>query len=122
MFWVSLLAIFSKFTYFLLCCLLLILSYTQEHFYFVEGVSLEMANIVFDKAVENVTKDAVKHAHLVSAALYYSQILYHLLYLLTNFYLITSFVVLLVCAKAADKATSGARHLPDLGAVASMEG
>jgi hypothetical protein len=34
----------------------------------------------------------------------------------------TSVVVLLVGAEAADKATSGARHLPDQGAIASREG
>jgi hypothetical protein len=39
-----------------------------------------------------------------------------------NFYLITTFVVLPVGAEAADKATSGAWHLPDQGAVASREG
>jgi uncharacterized membrane protein len=51
MFWVSLLAIFSNVTYFLLCCVILILSSTQEHFCLAEGVSLETGNIVFDKAV-----------------------------------------------------------------------
>jgi hypothetical protein len=50
MFWVSLLAVFSDFTCFLLCCIILILSYTQEHFCLVEDVSLDAANIVFDKA------------------------------------------------------------------------
>jgi hypothetical protein len=49
MFWVSLLAIFSDFTCFLLFCATLILSYTHEHFSLAEGVSLEAANIVFDK-------------------------------------------------------------------------
>jgi hypothetical protein len=41
---------------------------------------------------------------------------------MTNFYLITIFVVLLTGAEAADKATLGARHLPDHGAAASREG
>jgi hypothetical protein len=50
MFCVSLLAIFLNFTYFILCCAILILSFMQEHFRLVEDVSLEMANIVFDKA------------------------------------------------------------------------
>jgi hypothetical protein len=51
MFCVSLLAIFSNFTCFLLCCTVLILSCTQEHFHLAEGVSLKTDNIVFDKAV-----------------------------------------------------------------------
>jgi hypothetical protein len=50
MFWVSLLAIFSNFTCFLLCCIILILFCMQEHFRLAEVVSLEVANIVFDKA------------------------------------------------------------------------
>jgi hypothetical protein len=50
LFWVSLLAIFSDFTYFLLYCATLILSCTQEHFCLAEGVSSEVANIAFDKA------------------------------------------------------------------------
>jgi hypothetical protein len=37
------------------------------------------------------------------------------------FFLITSFVVLLVGAEAADKVTSGVRHLPDQGATTSRE-
>jgi hypothetical protein len=41
---------------------------------------------------------------------------------MTNFYLVTIFVVLLTGAEAIDKATSGARHLPDQGAAASREG
>jgi hypothetical protein len=77
--WVSLLATFSNFNCFLLCCAILILSYTQEHFYLAEGVRIEMANIVFDKATRKVIKDAVKHACLVSTALYYSQVLKYLL-------------------------------------------
>jgi hypothetical protein len=72
MFWVSVLAISSNFTCFLLCCTILILSYTSEHFCLAEGVSLEKANIVFDKAAQKVIKDAVKHARLMSTALYYS--------------------------------------------------
>jgi hypothetical protein len=47
----------------------------QEHFCLAEGIS--MANIVFDKVA--LIKDSFKHAHLVSTALYYSQVLYHLL-------------------------------------------
>jgi hypothetical protein len=73
----------------------------QEYFRLVEGVSLETANIIFDKAVQKVIKDAIKHAHLMSTALY-------LLYLITIFYLITTFVVLLVGAEVADKAISSA--------------
>jgi hypothetical protein len=38
-------------------------------------ISKEMANIVFNKAACKVIKDAVKHAHLVSTALYYAQVL-----------------------------------------------
>jgi hypothetical protein len=41
---------------------------------------------------------------------------------MTNFYPITTFVILLACAEAADKATSGARYLPDHEATASREG
>jgi hypothetical protein len=41
---------------------------------------------------------------------------------MTNFYLMITFVVLLTGAEAADKATSGARYLPNQGAVASSEG
>jgi hypothetical protein len=37
---------------------------------------------------------------------------------MTIFYLVTIFVVLLSGAEAADKAISGARHLPDQGATA----
>jgi hypothetical protein len=72
MFWVTLLAIFSIFSCILLCWAILILSYMQEHFRLAEGISLESANIIFDKAVWKVIKDAVKHACLVSTALYYS--------------------------------------------------
>jgi hypothetical protein len=49
----------------------------QNHFRLVEGVSLETANIVFDKAAQKVITDTVKHARLLSTALYYSQVLYH---------------------------------------------
>jgi hypothetical protein len=41
---------------------------------------------------------------------------------MTNFYFIIIFVVLLIGAEAADKASSGARHLPDQGVAASTEG
>jgi hypothetical protein len=77
MFYVSLLAIFYNFIYILLCYVILILSYMQEHFRLAEGVSLDSANIVFDKAARKVMKDAIKHDRLVSAALYHSQVLYH---------------------------------------------
>jgi hypothetical protein len=70
MFWVGLLSIFSNFTCSLLCCAIVILSCMQEHFCLAEGISLESANIVFDKVARKVIKDAVKHAHLVSTALY----------------------------------------------------
>jgi hypothetical protein len=69
MFLVSLLAIFSNFTYFLLCYAILILSHMQEHFWLAEGISLEMANIVFNKAMRKVIKDTVKHAYLVYTSL-----------------------------------------------------
>jgi hypothetical protein len=75
MFWVSLLTTFSNFTYLFLCCTILILSCTHEHFHLAEAVSIEMANIVFDKAVQKVIKDAIKHSCLVSTALYYTQVL-----------------------------------------------
>jgi hypothetical protein len=68
MFWVSLLATFSNFYCFLLCCTILILSCIHEHFRLVEGVSLEIASIVFDKAAQKVIKDIIKHAHLVLLA------------------------------------------------------
>jgi hypothetical protein len=38
------------------------------------------------------------------------------------FYLVTTFVVQLTGAKAANKAISGARHLPDQGVPVSWEG
>jgi hypothetical protein len=66
-----------KFICFLYCSAILILSYTQDHFCLVEGVSKEMANIVFSKAAQKVIKNAVKHACLISTSLYYSQVLYH---------------------------------------------
>jgi hypothetical protein len=50
-----------------------------EHFRLAEDVKEEMANIIFNKAARKVIKDAVKHAHLVSTAFYYSQVLKHLL-------------------------------------------
>jgi hypothetical protein len=53
---------------------MLILFYTHEHFHLVEGFSVEMVNIVFDKAAWKLIKDAVNHACLVSNALYYSQV------------------------------------------------
>jgi hypothetical protein len=37
-------------------------------------------------------------------------------------YLITTLVVLLTGAEAADKVTSGIKHVPDQGAAASREG
>jgi hypothetical protein len=57
MFWVSLLAIFSNFICLLLYCAILILSYTQDHFCLAKGVSMEMANIVFDMVTQKVIKD-----------------------------------------------------------------
>jgi hypothetical protein len=65
----------------------------------VEGVSVKMANIVFDKATQKVIKDAVKHACLVLLT-----VLKHLLYLMTNYYLITIFVVLLTSVSHGVKA------------------
>jgi hypothetical protein len=56
LFWVSLLAIFLDFTYFLLCWATLILSCTQEYFHLAEGISLEKANIVFDKVAQKNDK------------------------------------------------------------------
>jgi hypothetical protein len=79
MFCLSLLAIFSKFNCFLLCCAILILSCTLEHFRLAEGISEEMANIVFNKVGRKVIKVTVKHSRLVSITLYYSQMLKHLL-------------------------------------------
>jgi hypothetical protein len=49
----------------------------QEHFHLAEGVSFDAANIVFDKVAQKVIKDVVKHACLVSTALYYTKVLYH---------------------------------------------
>jgi hypothetical protein len=98
------------------------LSFTEEHFCLTEGVSLEMANIVFDKAARKVIKDTVKHACLVSTALYYSQVLRHLLYLMTICDFIIIFIVLLTGAEAADKAQPDTRHLPDQEVAASREG
>jgi hypothetical protein len=59
MYSVSLLATFSNFNYFLLCYPNLILSCTHEHFHLAEGVSIEVANIFFDKAARKVIK--VRH-------------------------------------------------------------
>jgi hypothetical protein len=42
----------------------------QKHFCLVKGVSLESANIVFNKVARKVIKDAIKHALLVSTTLY----------------------------------------------------
>jgi hypothetical protein len=77
LFYVSLLAIFLDFTYFLLCCATLILSCKLKHFHLAEGVSSEAANIVFDKVAQKVIKDVIKHARLVSTALYYTKVMYH---------------------------------------------
>jgi hypothetical protein len=100
----------------LLCYSILILSCTQEYFRLAEGVSIEMANIVFIKAAQKVIKDTIKHARPVSTVLYYSQVLKHLLYLMANYYLITTFVLLLAGAEAVNKAQPGIGHLPDQGA------
>jgi hypothetical protein len=40
-----------------------------------EGISEDVANIVFNKAVHKVIKDAVKHARLVSIFVFYTQVL-----------------------------------------------
>jgi hypothetical protein len=68
MFWVSLLATFSNFNCFLLCFTILILSYTHEHFRLAEGVSAEIANIVFGKVARKVIMNTIKHTHLVLLA------------------------------------------------------
>jgi hypothetical protein len=70
MFWVSLVEV-SNFNCFLLCWAILILSSTHEHFRLAEGISKDMANIVFNKAARKVIKDAVKHARLVSIFVFY---------------------------------------------------
>jgi hypothetical protein len=72
MFCVSLLAIFFNLTCFLICCIILILSYTHDHFHLVEDVSLEMVNIVIDKVTQKMIKDAVKHVCLISTVIDYS--------------------------------------------------
>jgi hypothetical protein len=77
MLWVSLLAIFFNCTCFLLYCTILILSCMQEHFRLAEGVSLETTNIAFDKAVQKVINDTIKHARVISTTLYYLQVFYH---------------------------------------------
>jgi hypothetical protein len=51
----------------------------QKYFCLAEGISEEMANIVFNKTMHKVIKDAIKHARLVSIALYYSQVLKQLI-------------------------------------------
>jgi hypothetical protein len=40
-----------------------------------EGVSEDVAIIVFNKAARKVIKDAVKHTHLVSISVFYTQAL-----------------------------------------------
>jgi hypothetical protein len=41
----------------------------------VEGVSEDVANIVFNKAMHKVIKDAIKHARLVSISAFYTSVL-----------------------------------------------
>jgi hypothetical protein len=53
---------------------------------------------------QKVIKDTVKHAYLVSTALYYTELLYHLLSLMNIFYLLITISVILVSDEAADKA------------------
>jgi hypothetical protein len=64
-----------NFNYFLFCWAILILSFTQEHFCLAEGVSEDVANIIFNKAARKVIKDAIKHARLVSISVFYTQVL-----------------------------------------------
>jgi hypothetical protein len=45
-----------NFNCFLFCCVILILSFTQEHFCLAEGVSKDMTDIVFNKATCKVIK------------------------------------------------------------------
>jgi hypothetical protein len=40
-----------------------------------EGVSEDVANIVFNKAACKVIKDTIKQAHLVSISVFYTQVL-----------------------------------------------
>jgi hypothetical protein len=40
-----------------------------------KGVSEGMANIIFNKAVRKMIKDAIKHARLVSISVFYTQVL-----------------------------------------------
>jgi hypothetical protein len=40
-----------------------------------EGLSEDVANIIFNKAAHKVIKDAVKHARLVSISIFYTQVL-----------------------------------------------
>jgi hypothetical protein len=42
----------------------------EEYFRLVEGISLDAVNIVFGNVTWKVIKDTVKHARLVSTALY----------------------------------------------------
>jgi hypothetical protein len=64
-----------NFNYFLLYWAILILSSTQEHFRLAEGVSEDVANIVFNKAALKVIKDAIKHTRLVSISVFYTLVL-----------------------------------------------
>jgi hypothetical protein len=50
-----------NFNCFLHCCTILIISCMQEHFRLVEGISEEMANILFNKTTCKVVKDVGKH-------------------------------------------------------------
>jgi hypothetical protein len=47
----------------------------QEHFRLAEGISEDVANIVFNKDARKVIKDAIKHAHLVSISVFHMQVL-----------------------------------------------
>jgi hypothetical protein len=40
-----------------------------------EGISEDVANIVFNKVARKVIKDAIKHARLVSISVFYTQVL-----------------------------------------------
>jgi hypothetical protein len=70
----------------------------------VKCVSSEAANIVFDIVVQKVIKGIAKLDCLVSTALYYTEVLYHSLYLMNIFYCLTTIVVLLAGDEAIDKA------------------
>jgi hypothetical protein len=125
MFWVSLLAIFSDFTCFLLCCTILILSCMQEHFCLAEGISLNAANIVLNKVARKVTKDSCQTCPpcLYCPILHWGIVPFVVIFIVFNefFYVLTTIVVLLVGDEAADKATLDVGHLPQ-GAVPSREG